>query len=178
MLCLDDIGRRHGGSPKGADLARSHQIGKRRQDHFDIGVGRHAVNLIKIDVIGTKTPQRALDRFHDPATRTALLVGIRPHRTGELGRKHDPIAPTPKRGADDFLGPAIAVAIGCVDHVDAAVQSLVDDADTRTFVGIGHFAEHHGPQAIRADLDAGASKWSVLHGHISASSLARGSVEL
>jgi hypothetical protein len=81
-----------------------------------------------------------------------------------LGGQYDVSAPAFQRLADDLLRLAAAIPVGGVDEVDAEVQGFVDDADAFVVVGIGQSAEHHRPQAIRADLDAGFSERAILHG--------------
>ena len=40
-----------------------------------------------------------------------------------------------------------------------------DDPDRLILIGVSHGAEHHGAEAVGADLDAGAAKRTILHLH-------------
>jgi hypothetical protein len=136
-------------------LPAAHQVGKHRQRLLNVGVGRGPVHLVKVDMIGLQAAQRRLHRLRDPAARTALLIWILTHCAVNLGGKHDIVATTLQRLADNLLRLAVAVSVGGVDEVDAEIQALVDDADAGVVIGVGHAAEHHRTQAIGADLDAG-----------------------
>src|SRR4029450_12244858 len=85
-----------------------------------------------------------------------------PDWAAELGGEQD-LVPAPFQGlADDVLG--VAVGVGSVDEVDAAVQCLADDAG-RVLRGIAHDGgEHQGAQGVGTDLDAGPAEGAVLHG--------------
>ena len=66
--------------------------------------------------------------------------------------------------AHDVLGLAARVDVGGVDEVDPGVERAVDDPDRVVVVGVAPGAEHHRPEAQRADLYAGASECAVVHG--------------
>jgi hypothetical protein len=84
-----------------------------------------------------------------------------------LGGQHDLVAAALQRLADDLLGLAAqpAVRVGGVDEVDPLIEGGVDDLDAVVMVGVAVGAEHHGPQAVGAHLDAGPAEGSVVHGH-------------
>jgi hypothetical protein len=41
----------------------------------------------------------------------------------------------------------------------------MDDADAFVVVGIADRAEHHGPDAVHADLDPGSAESAIAHSH-------------
>jgi len=96
------------------------------------------------------------------------------HRHEELGGQDDAVTAPGEGVADDAFGLAGGVDVGGVDEVDAGVQSLEDDADRVSFVGISPRAEQHRAQAQGADRYAGQTEVSVLHGHSSLSRLKLG----
>jgi hypothetical protein len=82
----------------------------------------------------------------------------------ELRREHDVVAPPAgQRLADDLLRLAARVDVGRVDEVDPGVERAVDDPHARVVVGLAPRAEHHGAEAQRADVHAGARERSLLH---------------
>ena len=44
-----------------------------------------------------------------------------------------------------------------------ASSAAMDDPDRLVVVGVAPGAEHHGPEAERADLDAGAAERAIVH---------------
>ena len=114
--------------------------------------------LIEVDVIGSQTSERVLDRAHDPLARTAAVVGLVVHRHEELRGQDDIVAAALERLADDLFGCATGVDVGRVDKVDACVERMVDDADRVGTIVIAPGPEHHRAQAQRADRHAGPSK--------------------
>ena len=95
------------------------------------------------------------------------MVGAFAHREVHLGGQHDIVAAALERRADDLLGLAtwLAVPVGGVDEVDPLVERGADDPGAVVMIGIAIAAEHHGPQAVSAHLDAGAAQDAVAHGH-------------
>jgi hypothetical protein len=57
-----------------------------------------------------------------------------------------------QRLADDLLGLAPRVDVGCVDEVDAGIQGAVDDPDAVVVILVAPVAEHHRPETKRGDL--------------------------
>jgi hypothetical protein len=54
----------------------------------------------------------------------------------ELGREDDVVPPALECLADEGLRPALGVAVGGVDEVDAGVERAVDDADRVLLVAV------------------------------------------
>jgi hypothetical protein len=92
------------------------------------------------------------------------MVGVVVERHEELRGEHDVIAPPPQRLADDDLGLALGVDVGCVDEGDAGVQRPMDDLDAVVVVLGAPVAEHHGAEAECTDRDASAAQRSLFHG--------------
>jgi hypothetical protein len=89
-----------------------------------------------------------------PLCRWGLAHGVE-----GLRGEDDVVAAILERLADDSLGLAGAVDVGCVDEGDAGLQRGVDDADRVVGVGVAPGPEHHGSEAELADRDAGAGGW-------------------
>ena len=127
--------------------------------------GLGAVDLVEVDPVGPQPAQRVLDLLDDPAARVAELVGVLAHRAVDLGREHDVVAPAAgERLADDLLGLAARIDVGGVDEVDPGIERAVDDPDRLLVVGVAPCAEHHRPEAQRADLHSCVCKPPVVHG--------------
>src|SRR5215210_3109747 len=123
-----------------------------------------AVDLVEVDPVGVEPAQRVLDRAHDPAARVAAPVGILAHGVVELRGEDDVVAAAAgERLADDLLGLARPVDVGCVDEVDPGVERMVDDPDGLVVVGVAPGAEHHRAEAELADRNTSASEWSKFH---------------
>src|SRR5207248_773390 len=118
----------------------------------------------EIDPVGLQTLERGLDLAEDPAAAVAGLVGVVAHRAVELRRKDDVVALALDRLADDLLGFATAVDVRRVDEVDPGLERCVDDPVRFLVVAVAPLAEHHGAEAERRDLDAGAPEGAMGHG--------------
>jgi uncharacterized protein (DUF2336 family) len=86
------------------------------------------MHLVQVDVIGAQTPERVLDRAHDPLARAAAVVGLVVHRHEELRGEDEIVAAALERLADDLFRYATGVDVGRVLEVDARVERLVDFA--------------------------------------------------
>ena len=121
------------------------------------------MRLVQVDVVGAEAAQAVLDLLHDPPPRGPSLVGVVTHGCHELGSQHHTVAPALEGLADDLLGLAERVHVGGVDEVDARVDGGVDDADAVVVVGVAPRAEHHGAEAVAADLDPGRPECRAVH---------------
>ena len=131
------------------------------------GQGIGPVDLVEVDVIRAEAAKRLLDLVDDPAPGVALLVRvvrIVTHLAVHLRREHDRIPPPLEGLSDDLFRFPTGVHVGRVDEVDACVESAVDDPDPFVMIGVRPTAEHHGAEAIGADLDACGSECAVAHG--------------
>ena len=164
-LRLDDLAGGVGRRADVADLALPDQVGQRAEGLLDVGVLARPVHLVQVDVVGVQAAQRVLDLADDPPAGAAPLVRVGPHRHEELRGQHDVVAAPGEGLADDPFRLALGVDVGGVDEVDAGIQGAVDDADGVGLVLVSPRAEHHRPQAQRADRDAGPAEHSVLHCH-------------
>src|SRR5207249_7574648 len=108
-------------------------------------------------------PEAVLHLAGDPQTRVPLVVRTRAHLPVDLRRQDHLVAPVLQGLAHDLLGPALAIDVSGVDEVDPGVERRMDHADALVLVGIAPGAEHHGSQAMRADLDTGPAKGAVFH---------------
>jgi hypothetical protein len=107
--------------------------------------------------------------------RRALIVRLRTHRAGRLGRQHDVgarHAEVLQRLADDALGLAERVDVRGIDEVDAARQRafdqpvrvvLADGADRRPHAGVRIAAERHRAETQLGDVQARAAQLLVFH---------------
>src|SRR5438876_351239 len=121
------------------------------------------MHLVEVDPISAKAAQALVDGLHDPAARVAPLVLVGAHLIVELGCQHDVVAPSLQCRADDLFAFTERVDVGGVDEVDAAVERALDDAFTRTMVGVAPRSEHHGSEAEATDVDARPAQYAVFH---------------
>ncbi len=107
--------------------------------------------------------QRVLALLDQPAAGVALRVAVVGHAPWALVASTTlsrlPARALPTISSDSPRG----VDVGGVDEVDAGVERGVDDGDALVVVRVAERAEHHGAEAERADLDAGAPERAVLH---------------
>jgi hypothetical protein len=118
-----------------------------RLERFDNRRGRIvAVDLIEIDVIDTKPPERIVDGLHDMATRQPAVVRVVRQRIKHLGRDDDFVSPheVMQRPPDDFFAHTQRVVIRGVEEVDAGIESLFENQATLGFI------EHPRPPGRRA----------------------------
>ena len=163
-LRLDDLVRGEGRAAEVPDLARPHQIGQRAESLVDVRLGRGAVDLVQVDVVGAEPAQAVVALGDDPAPRVPLGVGVLPHLPVHLGGEHDLVPLGPGQGlAHDLLGLAERVDVGGVDEIDPGVERGMDDPDGFVVIRGAPGPEHHGPQAQGADLYAGPAERAVLH---------------
>jgi hypothetical protein len=167
VIGADDLLGREGRAAEGADLPGVHEVGERGESFLDVGRGVGAVDLVQVDPVGSQPPQALLGLRQDPAPRVAAAVAALAHLKVHLGGQHDLVAAALQRLAGDLLGLAarLAVHVGGVHEVDPLAEGGVDDPDAVVMVGVAVSAEHHGPQAVGAHLDAGAAEGAVVHGH-------------
>ena len=164
-LRLHHLAGREGRAADVADLARAHEVGERAEGLVDVGVDLRAMDLVEVDPVRAEPAQAVVHLAHDPAARVAELVGVVAHLAVELGGQHDVVAAASlQRLPDDLLRLAARIDVGGVDEVDPGVERAVDDADGLVVVGLAPGAEHHRPEAQRADLDSSAAQRTVLHG--------------
>src|SRR5882762_5732893 len=71
-----------------------------------------------------------------------------------LGGESDPVAAPSERFADDLLAPAAAVAVGCIDIVDAPIDRVADDL---------RIADRVASEADLGDLEAGPAENALTH---------------
>ena len=155
-----------GGPRRGAgvaDLALAHQVVERAHQFVHRRVGVGPVHLVQVDPVGLQAAQAGVEGLHDPPARGAALVRPRAHRVPELRAEHHVVAAPPERAAHDLLGLPVGVHVGRVDHVDAGVERVVDDALAVVVIGVAPRPEHHGAEAQAAHPHAGGSQGSLLH---------------
>jgi hypothetical protein len=121
------------------------------------------VHLVEVDPVGVEAAQAVLDRFHDPASGVAPVVGRVVHGVVELGGEHHLVPAALQGPPDDLLALAERVDVGSVDHVDTGVECGVHGPHALVVVGVAPGAEHHRAETEWADLDAGAAKSTVIH---------------
>ncbi len=122
-----------------------------------------AVHLEEVDVVRVEPPQAVLDGPDDPPPRAAPLVTVGAHGVEALGGEDHFVPPALDGPADDLLAFAVGIHVRRVDEVDTGLQCPVDDSYAVVVVRVPEWAEHHGPETLNADLDAGASELSIFH---------------
>ena len=137
-----------------------------------VGTPVRPVQLVKIDVIGLKPLQAAVDGLHDGTTRIRCTIAdpLDPV-TGNLGRKDDlvPLARSGEPGSDDFLGPALCfrtqgsggIKLGRVEEIHPAFDGVVHLPVTFGFRVL--LAPGHGAEADLGNGHAGAAKRVHFH---------------
>src|SRR5882724_12632573 len=107
------------------------------------------MNLIDVDVIGSKPAQGILDFPHDAgAAGIAGYFSAVPLQSGLGGNEHVRAQPAfGDRLADDLLGPAESVDRGGVDNVDAMLECGPNGCDRLSLVGSAPHPSADGPGA-------------------------------
>src|SRR5258706_9418566 len=109
--------------PDGADFALLEQRVHRFRGFFDRNQWVGPMNLVDVNVIGSKPAQRILDFPHDAgAAGIARYSSTLPLKSGLAGNKHVRAQPAFDRLAYDLLGAAKSIDGGGVDDVDAMPQ--------------------------------------------------------
>src|SRR4030088_2395776 len=95
------------------------------------------MNLIDVNVIGSKPAQRILNFPHDAgAAGVARHSSVFPLKSGLGGDKHVRAQPAfGDRPANDLLGTAESIDRSRVDNVDAMLECGLDGSDRLSFVG-------------------------------------------
>ena len=163
VVRLHDLLGREGRAAERADLPGPDQVGEHAECLLDVGGVVRAVHLVEVDPVGAQPAQAVLDLPDDPAPRVAAPVGPLPHREVDLRGEHHVVAPAAQGLADDLLRLAGRVHVGGVHEIDSAVECRVDDPGAVVVVGVADRAEHHGAEAVDADLDAGAAEDAIAH---------------
>jgi hypothetical protein len=166
-------------------VALAHEVVERAQGLLDRGDRVVGVDLVEVDVVGLQPAQAGLHRIHDVAARGAAVVGPRAHVAIDLGGDDHVLsayAQVLQALAQQLLGLAEGVDVGCVDEVDPGPQRAADDvvhrllaerADRLPHALLGRAAEGHGPEADLGDEEAGAAELVVAHGESSRAAVRR-----
>jgi len=86
------------------------------------------VALVQIDVVGSQSPQRALDTLEQVLAGEAGIVRVRGDRKECLRRDHQVTSRDVREGlAEGGFGASIGVHIGGVEEVDAGIECGVHD---------------------------------------------------
>src|SRR5712691_12554260 len=134
-----------------ADLSLPEQRVHRLGGFFDRHQWVGPVNLIDIDVVGSKPAQGIIDLLHDAgAAGVAKYSSTLPLEADLGGNKHARAqARLSDRLADDLLGAAESIDRGGVDDVDAVVQRGPDGRNRLSLVGSAPHPPADGPSADR-----------------------------
>src|SRR5437899_6500667 len=81
----------------------------------------------------------------------------------DLGGENDVVAAPGEGFADNLLRLTSRVDVCGVDEVDTGIERAVHDAHAVVVIRIAPFAEHHRPEAVLADGDAGSAQRSRSH---------------
>ena len=128
------------------------------------------VHLVEIDVVGVQGSQRCLKLFQHFLGRIVQGAGeVAVELVAELGGDDPAIALAPYRPTDQRLGEVIAVALRCVDQIDAKIRGA---AKQPVNLGLGEglaplAAELPGAQADHRHFQPRASQPPILHGLVS-----------
>jgi hypothetical protein len=137
--------------PDGADFPFPIQLVHRIGCFFDLHQRVGPVDLIDVDVIGSKPAQGVLDLLEDP-TLAGVAVGIAvlPRQT-DFGRDNDMLAAAVlgESRADDLLGATEPVNRRRIDNVDTVVERRPDGGNRLRFVGAAPHPTADGPGADR-----------------------------
>src|SRR5258708_34951234 len=108
------------------------------------------MNLIDVNVIGSKPAQRILNLPHDAgAAGIAGYFSTLPLKSGLGGNKHVRAQPAfGDRPANDLLGAAESLDRGRVDNVDAMLECGLDGSDRFSFVGSSPHPPADRPSAL------------------------------
>src|SRR6516162_5183400 len=161
-LRFDDLLRRQVRAAEEAHLSLPHQLVERAQGFLDRSLRVRAMQLVKIDPIGTQPLQARLDRLHDIAPRRPLELAGVIHRQAELARQHDRFALLAENSSEPLLRAAfVAVAVGGVDQVDAELDRPAYDAARRRKIDAA--AKIVAAEADDGHLERGAAKPPLVH---------------
>src|SRR5215813_8166712 len=161
-LRFDDLLCRQVRAAEEAHLSLPHQLVERAQGFLDWSLRVRAMQLVKIDPIGTQPLQARLDRVHDIAPRRPLELAGLIHRHAELAREHDRFALLAENSSEPLLRAAfVAVAVGGVDQVDTELDRLAYDAARRSKIDTA--AEIVTAQADDGHFERGAAEPALFH---------------
>src|SRR5215468_10616342 len=164
-LRFDDLLRREIRAAEEAHLSVPHQLVERAQGFLDWRLRVRAMQLVKIDPIGTQPLQARLDRVHDIAPRRPLELAGLIHRHAELAREHDRFALLAENASEALLRAAfVAVAVGGVDQVDAELDRLTYDPARRREIDAA--AEVVAAEADDGHFKRGAAEPAFFHRRI------------
>ena len=168
LLRLRDVPAREVAAAHVDDFALLHQHFHGLPHFFPRRAAIDVVHLVEIDVIGLQAAQAFFAGAADVIGGQEALVGPFAHAPEDLGGDDDFLAPTAalrEPAPDDLLGDAFAhfpaVDVGGVEEVDAQFQGAIHDGERIFFGGVR--AEVHRAQTQRADFQAGAAQWDIVH---------------
>src|SRR5215831_11345297 len=164
-LRFDDLLRREIRAAEEAHLSVPHQLVERAQGFLDWRPRVRAMQLVKIDPIGTQPLQARLDRVHDIAPRRPLELAGLIHRHAELAREHDRFALLAENASEALLRAAfVAVAVGGVDQVDAELDRFAYNPARRRKIDAA--AEVVSAEADDGHFKRGAAELALFHRRI------------
>ena len=92
-----------------------------------------------------------------------MPVAVLAHPPVHLRGEYDVVASALQRFADNLFRLPLRVHVRGIDEVDAGVERGIDDAGAIVMIGVPPSAEHHRPEAVNADADAGRTQHAVFH---------------
>jgi hypothetical protein len=100
-----------------------------------------------VDVVRAKPLKTSVGGTQHPSATEPPLKWLFSFNTSDFCREY-PIFTVPGNDAtDDALGIALAVAVGCIDEVYAALARKIDDLFRLTFTS--RVSKYHGPNTQR-----------------------------
>jgi hypothetical protein len=169
---LGELPRVHRRRADVARLAGLDDVVERLERLLDRRAVVPAVDLVEVDVVHAQAAKAVVDLGHDRSAGQAAAVGALMHLAVDLGGDHHLVAPgeVGQRVAEDLLAGAGRVDVGGVEEVDALLERAPDEPAAllgrqRPRVSSpGGLPEAHAPEADARDVQAGASKFDVIHG--------------
>jgi hypothetical protein len=121
--------------------------------------------LVKINVIGTESFKTSFDSVHYVFAGTATLdtTAVSATLSAKFGRQHNVFAPIAQRFSHHRFSCArrVAVNVGNVKHIDAFINSYVDDVVRLLLVA--HTPKHHAAEPDNGYFQIGFSELFIFH---------------
>jgi hypothetical protein len=154
---VDDLPRREVRRPDVADLPLRDELGERLERLLDRGQGIGPVQLVEVDVVGSRAPQAPLDGAADvgPGAVTAgalLRGGVHP----ELGRHDDLVTAARQGSSEQLLAGSVPVDVRGVEGRDAGVDRGIHDRAGP--LGVDPGAEGVAPDADHRHLEVAVTE--------------------
>ena len=130
--------------------------------------------LVEIDVVGSKTLKRFLDRLVDVLPRQPAIINVVAHGEEALGRDHQSMTrQLSYRNAKSAFSLTVGIDIRCIEQIDAVLERMSDEV-LRTLIVDDRSNRQPRTKADRTDFDARSSEGAILHSGVVAGGHASG----